>query len=412
MRSIVHTLVGSRLLAAIVVVMGVAFGSHAQTYEVLYSFAGGADGATPYGTLVKDSQNSLYGTTTSGGDVNCRPPYGCGTVFRFSALGTKTTLVSFHGTPDGAGPLGSVIRIAGFAYGTTAEGGPYHNDAGTVFKVSASGKESILYSFQGGSDGADPWSALVRDSAGNLYGTTFVGGNFANNYCPQNGCGTVFKIDATGHHTILHTFSGPDGASPLEGLVRDAAGNFYGTTGAGGGSGCDVGCGVIYKIDPAGNETILHAFLGYTADGAGPNSNLIIDQSGNLYGTTSSGGAFSAGIIYELSSAGVYTILHSFNGKSGGADPQTGVIRDSKGNLYGTTYAGGKISCNRYTNGCGIVYKLSRTGQFTVLHTFTGRPDGANPSWGSLLRDSSGNIYGLAANGGASGNGAIFKITP
>jgi uncharacterized repeat protein (TIGR03803 family) len=410
MRSIVHTLVGSRLLAAIVVVMSVACGSHAQTYQVLYSFAGGSDGANPYGTLIKDSQNNLYGTTVSGGDVNCRL-YGCGTVFRLSSLGTKTTLVNFQGTPDGAGPSGGVIRAGGVLYGTTAEGGPYHNDAGTIFKVSASG-ESLLYSFQGGSDGADPWSTLVRDSAGNLYGTTTVGGNFANNYCAQNGCGTVFKIDATGYHTVLHTFSGPDGATPLEGLVRDAAGNLYGTTGAGGSSGCDVGCGVIYKIDPAGNETILHEFLGYTADGAGPNSNLIIDQSGNLYGTASGGGAFGAGIIYELSSTGVYTILHSFNGKSGGANPQTGVIRDGKGNLYGTTYEGGKINCNPYTNGCGVVYKLSRTGQFTVLHTFTGTPDGANPSWGSLLRDWSGNIYGLAANGGTSGNGVIFKITP
>jgi len=190
-------------------------------------------------------------------------------------------------------------------------------------------------------------------------GTTTVGGNFANNYCAQNGCGTVFKIDATGYHTVLHTFSGPDGATPLEGLVRDAAGNLYGTTGAGGSSGCDVGCGVIYKIDPAGNETLVHEFLGYTADGAGPNSNLIIDQSGNLYGTASAGGAFGSGIIYELSSTGVYTILHSFNGKSGGANPQTGVIRDGKGNLYGTTAFGGIGPDTNEDWGYGTVFQYA-----------------------------------------------------
>jgi uncharacterized repeat protein (TIGR03803 family) len=410
MRSTGHIVMKGCALGAIFVALGCLPSACAQTYQVLYSFAGGTDGASASGSLVSDSAHNLYGTTLSGGDTNCLPPYGCGTVFKLTQAGVEAPLVIFHGTTNGQGPNAGVIHVGSTLYGSTQFGGPAN--AGTVFDISPSGTQSILYNFQGGADGADAFGGVVRDSAGNLYGTTYVGGNFNNTYCSQNGCGTVYKVDALGNHTILHTFTGPEGALPLEGLVRDSAGNLYGTASGGGTGSCDIGCGVVYKIDAAGNYTVLHNFLVGTTDGVGPASNLTMDQAGNLYGTASAGGAYSYGIIYKLSSAGVFNILHSFNGKAGGSMPETGVIRDNAGNLYGTTNAGGTLGCSYYKNGCGVVFRLTAKGQFTVLHSFTSTPDGANPTWGSLFRDASGNIYGVTPNGGANGYGVVFKITP
>jgi uncharacterized repeat protein (TIGR03803 family) len=185
---------------------------------------------------------------------------------------------------------------------------------------------------------------LIRDSAGNLYGTTHQGGAFQ--------LGTVFKIDLAGVETVLYSFAGgTDGGEPEAGLIQDAAGNLYGTTHYGGGGSCSDGCGTVFKLDPAGVETVLYMFTG-NPDGGSPLSNLVEDAAGNLYGTTLYGGSSGKGIVFEVDTAtGAETVLHSFRGRDGAA-PQAGLVRDAKGNLYGTTPEGGG-------NGFGAIFRLS-----------------------------------------------------
>lgn len=230
---------------------------------------------------------------------------------------------------------------------------------------------------------------MILDSSGNLYGTT-PGGTL--------GGGVVYKLDPAGNETVLYNFAGGAGGADPNGLIRDAAGNLYGTTSAGGVS----NAGLVYELDAAGMETVLYSFPGAT-NGAAPAGSLTRDSSGNLYGTTSAGGLNGAGTVYRLDPSGKETLLYSFTGGTDGADPQSGVIRDAAGNLYGTTFSGG-------VNGFGVVYKLDASNMLTVLHSFTGIPDGYNPS-GGLIFDASGNLYGTTTLGGtADGGGAIFKI--
>ena len=257
----------------------------------------------------------------------------------------------------------------------------------------------IVYSFQGGVDGASPAGRLVLDDAGNLYGTTGSGGNGGCDF----GCGTVYKIDQSGHKTILHSFvkSTSDGKAPAAGLARDPAGNLYGTTLDGGASCQPRGCGVVFKIDSNGNETVLHSFDG--SDGQAPQAGVILDSAGNLYGTTEAGGASNAGVVFKIRTNGAELVLHSFNGTSDGGALLAGVIRDAAGNLYGTTNLGG-------SSHQGVVYKLNPRGNETVLHNFTG-PDGAVPS-GGVVRDSAGDLFGATFYGGTTGNGAVYKVAP
>jgi uncharacterized repeat protein (TIGR03803 family) len=285
----------------------------------------------------------------------------------------------------------------------------------------------VLHTFGGPGDGGVPYAGLIRDSAGNLYGTTQTGG-IAGPNC-LTGCGVVFKVDKTGNETVLYSFTGgADGGNPFAGLLRDSAGNLYGTSQIGGGGDCPYGCGVVFKLDTAGNETVLHTFLGVTSgDGAGPQGVLIQDSKGNLYGTTALGGANGSGTVFKLSTAGKETVF-SF-GKDAqqtfnlGVQPLAGVIRDSQGNLYGTSW-GGTNSPNP-PEGLGVVYKLTESelagnGEGTILHTLTGFTgpvaDGAFPYYGSLIRDSAGNLYGTTNLGGdpnacnGSGCGAVFKL--
>jgi uncharacterized repeat protein (TIGR03803 family) len=235
--------------------------TEAQTLTVLHAFTGGVtDGANPFAGLVRDAVGNLYGTTNdSGAGQFC--PSGCGTVFSVDPSGTERILYNFAGNKDGALPYyGSLVHgTAGDLYGTTYEGGGF--GAGTIFKLSETGGEKTLYSFRGRADGGFPWAGLIRDSAGNLYGTTSERGS--GKLCLY-GCGTVFKVDSSGKGTLLHTFiGGADGEYPLGGLVRDAAGNLYGATETGGGSGCGgSGCGTVYKVDATGKETVLYAFTG------------------------------------------------------------------------------------------------------------------------------------------------------
>jgi uncharacterized repeat protein (TIGR03803 family) len=375
--------------------------AQAQTFTVLYAFTGGTDGATPT-DLILDAKGDLYGTTVDGGSSSF--PNGYGVVFEVDKSNKETALYTFTGTPDGASPnRGPLVRDApGNLYGTTESGGA--SGYGTVFKLDTTGKETVLYSFTGGTDGGDPFAGLVRDGEGSLYGTTTYGGDLT---CDAPyGCGVVFKLDTTGTETVLHTFSGSggDGGNPVAGLVRDAAGNLYGTTREGG-SGGYPGYGTVFKLDKAGDETILHSFTG--GDGEWPYAGVIRDAAGNLYGTTENGGSVY-GTIFKLDRRGKESVLHSFAGPpADGAQPFAGLVRDAKVNRYGTTAEGGPLNW-------GTVFKLDKSGKETVLHSFTGAADGGQP-WAGLVRDAKGDLYGTTSSGGSTGCegygcGVVFKL--
>ncbi len=257
--------------------------------------------------------------------------------------------------------------------------------------------EVLLHSFALDPDGANPTASLVLDGAGNLYGTTFRGG--------AHHTGTVFKVGVTGHETVLYSFSsrGLDGNFPRAGLVMDLAGNLFGTTSAGGSS----GLGVVFKVNSSGQESVLHSFSGYPSDGASPYAGLILDSAGNLYGTTTSGGTFNFGTVFEVDTAGKEMVLYSFHGYPDGASPFGGLARDDQGNLYGTTFYGGSYErCGGF--GCGTVFKLDTTGKEKVLHSFTSY-DGNWP-YAGLVLDASGFLYGTAQEGGAHSSGTVFKL--
>ena len=396
--------------------------AQAETPTVLHRFTGGADGAYPEAPLFRDSAGNLYGTTSKGGIVNSICASGCGVVFKLDAAGEETVLYSFKGDPDGAGPSGALIRdSAGNFYGTTGYGG-YGN--GIVFKLDTSGVETVLYRFGDSFDGGFPYAGVISDSAGNLYGTAYRGGTSGDcSYAIPDGCGVVFQLDKSGTETVLHSFTG-DGLGPESSLIRDSAGNFYGTTYFGYPSRlpCDtgLGCGTVFKLDTTGVYTVLYTFTGAT-DGALPSAGLIRDLAGNFYGTTGSGGIFNntcssgCGVVFKLDSTGAETVLHRFRGGADGAYPFAPLLQYSAGNLYGTTYRGGASGCGGI--GCGIVFKLDAAGQETVLHRFRGGADGANPQAG-LIRDSVGNLYGTTQYGGlvnstcTSGCGVVFKLQP
>jgi uncharacterized repeat protein (TIGR03803 family) len=318
------------------------------TETVLYSFnGGGQDGATPHDALLMDRAGNLYGTTIAGGGGQCRT--GCGIVFQLSpsASGswTETVLHRFAGGTDGATPYSGVVSDSlGNLYGATSAGGP--NQAGTVYKLARTGtggwNESVLYSFKGSPDGASPYAAPVFGRAGTLYGTTYGGG--------AGGEGTVYQLatqaDGSWSETVLHSFHGAaDGSDLFESLVMDASGNLYGAAETGG----SANWGVVFKLARNGSGgwtgTILHTFLGVTAqDGENPNG-LIFDASGNLYGTSVGGGVYNPGTIFKLtpntSGEWTETVLYSFTGGNDGAYPSVPLIMDSAGNLFGTTLWGG-----------------------------------------------------------------------
>lgn len=335
---------------------------------------------------------------------------------------TPIVLHNFTGA-DGNGPSGSVLfDPAGNLYGTTVQGGT--SGLGTVFKLDPSGNESVLYVFKGAPDGAYPSAGLVRDTAGNLYGTTSAGGSLAPN-CPfPRGCGIVFKLDPGGTETVLHLFGSnvSDGISPTGPLTLDSAGNLFGTTLAGGGTRCqryigtklvDVGCGTVFEVDANGKESILHAFT--ITDGAFPSAGLVEDTAGNLFGTAYQGGlqncmfsVLGCGTVFKVDATGQFSVLYSFKGPEAGPDgayPEAPVTLDSAGNLYSTTFTGGSApasACPSSAQGenCGTIFQLTPAGSETVLYSFKG-PSGAAIS--GLVRDAAGNLYGLVG-------GTIFKM--
>jgi uncharacterized repeat protein (TIGR03803 family) len=377
----------------------------AQTEKTLYTF-NGSDGNSPLAGLTTDGAGNLYGTTFVGGTD------GFGEVFELSpnASGgwTETVLHSFTGA-DGAGPYYSdvIFDAAGNLYGTTVVGGAYN--FGTVFELTrtASGwSESVLYSFRGGDDGAEPCAGLTLDGAGNLYGTTYYGGHFSSS-------GTVFELTPNGNgqwaEKVIHAFQITDGRGPEGGLTLDSHGNAYGVT-AGGGA---YGFGVVYKVSPSASgiwtEAILHNFTG-SADGAFPYAErLVFDSSGNIYGTTQGGGRFQRGTVFRLypaSGAWREQVLYSFEGNVA-ANPSAGVVLDAAGNLYGTCANGNGVTT------VGAVFELVResAGQWkgTILHTFS-KSDGEFP-YSPVLLGPTGKLYGTTWLGGVNNVGVAFEIS-
>jgi uncharacterized repeat protein (TIGR03803 family) len=407
-------------IAFILVVIGVPL-AQSQTFQVLYSFLGGSDGSQPEGYLAIDGDGNLYGTTVFGGvTTGCQGEAqgGCGTTFVVTPPGGETVLYRFQNGSDGWFPFaGLMLDPRGNMYGTTGYGtGP--SDAGNVFKLNPkTGEIRVIEGFSGGTEGGGPHSNLIEDYYGNIYGTTTAGGELGCD--PPYGCGVVFKLDGAGKETVLHTFTGPpDGEQPLAGVVEDSRGSLYGTTEGGGTGACPGGgCGTVYKIDSHGTETILHSF-GYPRDGIAPYAAVILDDQGNLYGTASARASGNLGLIFRIDAKGRYKVLYEFPaGPAGGPGPDGGIpyaalVRDSAGNLYGTTSVGGDLSCGYMGNGCGAVFRLDPDGNYSVLHAFTDGADGAYPSFGSLLLDASGDLYGLAPSGGINDNGVLFEITP
>jgi uncharacterized repeat protein (TIGR03803 family) len=399
---------------AIALTLGIAGAQSAygQSYreKTLYSFKDGTDGASPVAGLIMDAAGNLYGTTSSGGGNRCRG-YGCGTVFQLDSTGKERVLYRFRGGNDGAVPSASLLRDgSGNLYGTTVARSP-EEGGGTVFKLSKAGKETVLHRFGNGPDGYDVAGGLVSDTSGNFYGTTTLGGS-DRSLCGGTGCGIVYKVSQAGKETILYNFTGSsDGQNPYAGLTRDAAGNLYGTTASGGGVGqCrgNAGCGTVFKIDTTGKETVLYRFSGGT-DGGYPLAPLVRDATGNLYGTAEVGGDLSGcggsgcGTVFKLDGSATLTVLHTFTGQwPDGGQPQSGVIMDGSGNLYGTTVEGGAW-------GFGTVYELHTSGTLTLLHSFIER-DGAFP-YAPVMMDSEGNLYGTAPSRGAYDYGTVFKLT-
>lgn len=311
-------------------------------------------------------------------------------------------LHAFGGGSDGYYPRGNLIAdAAGNFYGTT-EGGGVSSVGGTVFKLAPDGTETILHAFTGGSDGETPYAGLVLDSAGNLYGTTISGGTA--------GLGVVFKVAPDGNESVLHTFTGgKDGMVPYASLVR-RKGILYGTTYWGGSNyRCtnQNGCGMVFALAKDGTMTVLHAFSG-GSDGGFPAGGVIADKSGNLYGTTQYGGSASCGLgcgtVFEIPFGGKEKVLHAFTNGSDGFQPIGVLTADNAGNLFGATYAGGSHSA-------GTVYKVTSKGSETVLYSFTGGNDGGNP-YAGVIADASGNLYGTTGEGGkiGYGYGVIFKL--
>jgi uncharacterized repeat protein (TIGR03803 family) len=357
---------------------------------VIDSFKGGKDGANPQAGLITDAAGNFYGTTSGAEDGESDH----GTVFKIAPDGTETVLYRFTGGEDGGYPLaGLVADGAGNLYGTTSEGGRvgclYGTGCGSVFKLTPNGTETVLHNFKGRKDGAYPYAGLVADAAGNLYGTTAGGG--------KSGSGTIFKIAPDGKETVLHRFSGADGGNPKGALFIDVAGNLYGTTDVGG----TANHGTVFRLSPDGTETVLYSFKDHTG-GSYPDSNLIADDAGNLYGTASYGGANQAGTVFRLAPDSTYTVLYNFTGGADGAEPDAGLIADGAGSLYGTTKYGGTMNV-------GTVFKLAVGGSFTVLYSFEGGKDGAWPLAG-LIADGGGNLYGTAYGRGKAGMGVVFEI--
>lgn len=386
----------------------------AASSQVIYSFAGDEDGEYADTDLVVDAAGNIYGTTVQGGQ------FSSGTVFRLSPSGsgwTHTVLYSFTGGLDGGEPYkGVTLDAQGNIYGTAGVGGLYvgpciDTGCGVVFKLTNSGgtwTSTPIHSFTGGVDGYGPGAGVTIDQRGNVYGTTPVGGAY--------GLGVVYQLAPNGSgawtETVIHTFTGGvDGSGGSAGrLILGGSGNLYGACTTGGAH----GAGTIYELAllPSGQWRLatLYAFTG-EPDAGFPYGAITADSKGNVYGTTYYAGANDLGTIYRLSRQNgvwVETGLYSFRGGTDGSGPISNIVAAADGNLYGTTSEGG-AQC-----GCGTIFKLGLTGApaYSVVYRFKGPPDGAFV-YNGMVADSLGTtLYGATVHGGASNEGAIYRFTP
>jgi len=399
------TRVGAWQMAGAVLLLcaGAESASPAQTFKTFVEFDG-TNGALPFSvSLVQGIDGNFYGTT-SGGGANFPGANTAGVVFRIAPSGSLTTLYSFCAKSectDGANPYaGLVLSSNGNFYGTTDGGGT--SGQGTVFEVNETGGLSPLYSFDNTGDGIGPFAPLIQGINGNLYGTT-SGGNIAS--------GTVFEISAEGALTTIYNFcSQPgctDGGNPNAGLIQGSDGEFYGSTPFGGSDRCRVvGCGTLFRITSEGKLTTLHRFD--KADGNEPRGDLLQGFDGTLYGETISGGAYNHGTIFSLSPQGLFMTLYDFCAQShctDGASPNGGLVQGTDGNFYGTTQAGG-------ARNLGTIFEITSEGTLTTLHSFD-KADGAGPV-GGLLQATNGIFYGTTELGGNAvcpeGCGTIFSL--
>jgi uncharacterized repeat protein (TIGR03803 family) len=403
-------------IVKLMVTLAVATCAWAATEKVLHAFQGGTDGNNPFAGLIFDKAGNLYGTTYFGGASDN------GTVFKLTPSNggwKETVLYSFAGGTDGANPhAGLIFDKAGNLYGTTLAGGA--TNEGTVFELKHTRghwTESVLHTFAGGSDGAGPDGPVILDRKGNLYGTTIVGGSKA---CIM-GCGTVFELTPSRggwKETVLYRFTaGNDGAGPQAGLTFDSAGNLFGTTTGGGNKQCSQSCGTVFELAYSRGrwkERILYSFSGFQ-DGGLPYAGLVFDKRGNIYGTTANGGTYGFGTAFELAHSGngwKEKVLYSFGlWADEGTNPIGGVTLDGAGDVYGTTSQG-------TANGEGAAFELVRSrGKWSrkVLYDFI-YADGDYPV-ASMIFDAAGNLYGTTVQGDssnrcASGCGVVFEITP
>ena len=374
----------------------------APTFTLLHSF-NYADGLGPE-ELVQGTDGNLYGTT-GGGGANNSCDFGCGTVFTITPGGTLTTLHSFDYT-DGDQPVALILAIDGNFYGVTNYGGAnicIGGGCGTVFRVTPGGTLTTLHSFDG-PDGFYPSAGLVQATDGNFYGMTVQGGA---NSCVASGCGTVFTITPGGQLTTLHIFDSTDGLYPYGGLVQGTDGNLYGTTSGGGAD----ESGTVFRIAPGGTLTTLYSFCSQTdcPDGTNPPAGLVQGTDGNFYGTTAYGGiknsscSAGCGTVFRITPGGVLTTLHRFGGADGNF-PLAALILATDGNFYGTTSQGDP-------NDGGTVFRITPAGMLTTLHSFVYYGmEGAFPS-ARLVQDTNGKFYGTTPDGGIDGDGTVFSLS-
>jgi uncharacterized repeat protein (TIGR03803 family) len=395
--------------------------AQAQTFNVLHSFTGGGDGASPAAGLIMDGGGRLYGTASAGAA-------GYGTVFRMARSGagwTFTPLYTFSGGSDGASPAAALtFGPEGIIYGTTQFGGdlsacqePYWTGCGVVFQLTppstpprsalAPWDEEVIFQFNFWSSGAVPSSEVIFDAAGNMYGTTFGGGSTLDGHYPGSGedcgyhCGVAYRLTKTNGEwlqTAVYLFTEDTGSNPFAGLVFDQQGNLYGAdsyTGPG-------GYGTIFKLTPSGSsfvESTLHSF--FTGDGGWVYSTLVMDSAGNLYGGNPGYYNHFDGTVFSINTNGGFSTLYRFGE---GAGPYGSLTIDSAGNLYGTTEIGG-------ANNYGTVFKLTHgSWTYTTIHDFASG-DGCAPT-GKVLLDANGNLYGTTSGCGSNGHGTVWEITP
>ena len=379
-----------------------------EPFNVLHSFEGPPSGSRPYAALVVGADGNLYGTTGEGGTGTRCLGQGCGTIFRTRPNGTTTILHSFDNVTDGSAPLAGLLLAAdGKFYGTTYVGGPLVG--GTLFSITPKGKFKLLHTFQRrGVGGSGPSTALVQGADGAIYGTTSEGGTGTAPKCivDREGCGTVFKYTRRSGIQVLHSFTGEgsDGAFPSGALRLAVDGNLYGTTSGGG----TQQYGTVYRITPQGTMAVLHSFDRTT--GANPSGGLVQAADGALYGTTTSGGSKSGGTVFRITMAGDHSLVHEFDYDQGDVRPIGTLTIGPNQLLYGVLFAGGDpVPC---WGGCGSVYSVSTSGQYSRLHVFSGGDaDGKWPSYG-LVPLGDRKLVGMTQYGGARNVGVIYTVNP